>query len=362
MNVAAITTIAGLEVRQRIRSTRWKWTLAVLLVLISMLILGSLFLTVAIVGAPYREWARYLYDLTLGIVLFLGLAAAPTMSATSINGDRRDATLALVQATPITSGELTVGKLLGSWLASLVLIAVALPYLLWGLAQGPMTIAAGVLGIVVTALLLAAYCAIGLGFSALTARPAASAMLTQATVLTLLIGLPIVFGMTVPLVTQEHRVRQAQMVYPPGEPFTVDNDTRVCVDDPDEESFLHTEWTWWLLLPNPLLVVGDAVASGVHLDAARRVDGGSSLGASGLSMARSGPNLTDHTCAEIAAQGDDWYSLRRESDARHEMRYIGHSWYLGLLVNLALGGIGLWVASRRLRVPAQRLSKGVRVA
>ena len=40
MNVAAITTIAGLEVRQRIRSTRWKWTLAILFALISLLILG----------------------------------------------------------------------------------------------------------------------------------------------------------------------------------------------------------------------------------------------------------------------------------------------------------------------------------
>lgn len=361
MNVAAITTIAGLEVRQRIRSTRWKWTLAILFALISLLILGSLFLTVGVVGVPYRDWARYLYDLTLGIVLFLGLAAAPTMSATSINGDRRDATLALVQATPITSVELTVGKLLGSWLASLVLIGVALPYLLWGLFQGPMSIVAGVLGIVVTALLLAAYCAIGLGFSAITSRPAASAMLTQATVLTLLIGLPIVFGMTVPLVTQKHEVREPQTVFAPGEPVTLGS-ARTCDDAPREQSFLHTEWTWWLLLPNPLLVVGDAVSSGVYLDAARRVNGGASLGGEALSMARAGPNITDHTCAERTAQGDDWYSLRREADARHEMRYIGHSWYLGLLVNLALGGIGLWVASRRLRVPAQRLSRGVRVA
>ncbi|MBM7366281.1 ABC transporter permease [Gordonia hydrophobica] len=353
MNLAAVTTVAGLEVRQRIRSTRWKWTLAILFLLISVLILGTLYLTVVIADQRYALWAEFLFDYTLGLILFLGLAAAPTMSATSINGDRRDATLALVQATPITSAELTLGKLLGSWLASLALIGVALPYLLWGLFTGPVSILAGVLGIVVTALLLGCYCGLGLGFSALTARPAASAMLTQATVLLLLVGLPIAFGMTVPLLYQDHEVRQARYVYNAGS-------VRQCDDAPRTKSVVHTERTWWLLLPNPLLVVSDAVASGVDHETIDSVRSAASVPALGQSLARSGPDLADLRCSQLD-QSSDFQTIRDLSD-RRDKRYIGHNWYLGLLANLVLGALGVWVAVRRLHVPARRLPKGVRVA
>lgn len=355
MNLTAVTTVAGLEVRQRIRSTRWKWTLAILFVLISIFILGTLYLAVGVAGERYVDWSHYLFDISLGVVLFLGLAAAPTMSATSINGDRRDATLALLQATPITSAELTIGKLLGSWVASLALIGVAFPYLIWGLFTGPMSVVAGILGIVVTAGLLGCYCALGLGFSALTVRPAASAMLTQATVLMLLIGLPIGFGMTVPLAVQEHTVPSVKVDYRGSSAEVAD-----CVDTTTTDSFIHTERTWWLLLPNPLLVVTDAVASGVDRNSRIARDGVSLFSATGQSMARSGPNLTGRTCAYFTTEKtrDDW----NDASERHDKRYIGHNWYLGLLVNVAIGALGLWIAIRRLRVPAHRLPRGVRVA
>ncbi|ALG85504.1 ABC transporter permease [Gordonia phthalatica] len=355
MNVSAITTIAGLEVRQRIRSTRWRWTLGILFALISVFILGTLYLTVGVADEDYATWSHYLFDLALGLVLFLGLAAAPTMSATSINGDRRDATLALVQATPITSAELTIGKLLGSWLASLTLIGVALPYLIWGLFTGPMAVWSGILGIGVTALLLGCYCALGLGFSALTVRPAASAMLTQATVLLLLIGLPIGFGMSVPMSIAEHTVPYAKVDYRDSS-----NVADSCVDSTATQSFVHTERTWWLLLPNPLLVVTDAVAGGIDRDSRLSGEGVSLFPAMGQSLARSGPNLAGRTCADLATDGarEDW----NDANERHDMRFIGHSWYLGLLVNVVIGALGLWVAIRRLRVPAHRLPRGVRVA
>ncbi|MGB3302641.1 ABC transporter permease [Gordonia sp. (in: high G+C Gram-positive bacteria)] len=344
-NVSAATTIASLEIRQRIRSTKWKWTLGILFALISLLILGSLGLTL-MVGGTYAAWSRFLFDLALGIVLFLGLVAAPTMSATSINGDRRDATLAVIQATPITSTELAVGKWLGSWLASLALIAVAAPYLLWGVFTGPVSLLGAVLGIVVLAILLGCYCAIGLGFSSLTARPAASAMLTQSTVLLLLVGLPILFGMTLPLVTQSHEVTtSSHSPETPGE----------CTNAQVNQDFLHTERTWWLLAANPLLIVSDAIASGVERGPAEYGESASSLPAAGLSIARSGPYLKGSVCLE--EYGD--YRYGRQV---HETRFIGTSWYIGLIFNMVLGALGLSVASRRLRVPAHKLAKGVRVA
>ncbi|GAA4683341.1 ABC transporter permease [Gordonia humi] len=346
MTPTAVATIAGLEIRQRIRSTRWIVTAVLLFALVSMLVLGSLYLAVGVVGASYRGWAENLLDIVLGVVLFLGFAAAPTLSATSINGDRRDATLALVQATPISSWDLALGKLLGSWLSSLALIGVALPYLIWGVVSSRTSIGYGVLAVVVLAAIMACYCAIGLGFSALTTRPAASAMLTQAGVLLLLIGLPIAFGFSYPLTAQNHSVLVAQRDY------TEDSSVPSCRLVEQDKEFNHTERSWWLLAPNPVLLVSDVLAAGD--DAARD---GRGTGIAGMlarlqSSARIGPDVRDETCGDLYVRTDD-----RNMSVR-----IGDSWFIGLAVTIALGAGGLWTAARRLRVPAGPLPRGVRVA
>ncbi|GEE03903.1 ABC transporter permease [Gordonia spumicola] len=343
MNPQAVMLIAGLEIRQRIRSTRWRITALVLFFLISAVILGSFYLAVVVAGIGYTPWSQSLLDTAIGVVLFLGLAAAPTLSATSINGDRRDATLALVQATPVSSWDLAVGKLLGSWTASLAMIGVSLPYLVWGVFSSPASIAAGVLAVIVVAVMMLAYCAIGLGFSSLTTRPAASAMLTQAMVLLLLIGLPIGFGITYPVTARTTTVGVARNDVYMGE----------CRVEQKEKEFYHTEYTWWMLAPNPVLIVSDVIAGGV--DGART---GDAPGASGFfallqSAARTGPDTTDQTCPR---------PVYGEPASHREYRNIGRSWFIGLLMTLLLGAGGLAVAARRLRVPARKLARGVRIA
>ncbi|MGO3327269.1 ABC transporter permease [Gordonia sp. (in: high G+C Gram-positive bacteria)] len=349
VNRSAVFVLAGLEVRQRIRSTRWQATAGILFALISVMVLGSLYLTVAVAELTYAEWAGNLLDIALAVVLFLGLAAAPTLSATAINGDRRDATLAVVQATPISSWELAVGKLLGSWLSALALIGVALPYLLWGIVSSPTSIVFGVLAVLVTALIMLAYCAIGLAFSSLTIRPAASAMLTQAMVLILLIGLPIAFGFTYPLTARTHQVTVAERDY------SVDSSVPGCVLHETDKRFNHTEYTWWMLAPNPVLLVSDTLSAGI----AGSSDDDDIRGASGFfaflqSAARTGPELSPQTCESTLAAGSS-------SDDR-AARHIGDSWYIGLVLTLGAGAAALIVTARRLRVPARKLGRGVRVA
>ena len=349
LNRNAVAVLVGLEVRQRIRSTRWQATAAILFALISVMVLGSLYLTVTVADVTYADWASNLLDITLAVVLFLGLAAAPTLSATAINGDRRDATLALVQATPISSWDLAVGKLLGSWLSALALIGVALPYLLWGIASSSTSILFGVLAVLVTALIMLAYCAIGLAFSSLTTRPAASAMLTQAMVLLLLLGLPIAFGFTYPLTSRTHQVTVAERDY------SVDSSVPGCVLVEKDKRFNHTEYTWWMLAPNPVLLVSDTLAAGI----AGSSDDDDFHGASGFfaflqSAARTGPDLSPQTCESSLTLGPS-------SDDR-AARHIGDSWYIGLILTLGVGAAALIVTARRLRVPAHKLGRGVRVA
>ncbi|WP_341257059.1 ABC transporter permease [Gordonia malaquae] len=350
MNLQAVLTLAGLEVRQRVRSTRWRVTLGILFALMSLIVFGSLYVVVS-TDSTFDDWSVYAFEIVLFVILFVGLVGAPTISATSINGDRRDATLAVVQATPISAWELTLGKFLGAWVASLALVGVALPYLVFGIVIGPTSVIASVGAIVVLALLLGCYCAIGLGFSAATSRPAASAMLTQATVLLLLIGLPLAFVLTVPAVTSSEKVTVTEWDY--GGAASVST----CREVPGTREFTHTEYTWWLLAPNPLVVVGDVVGAGQHRDS-DETRGLLRALSHGMSATRTGPEIVGSTCPTST---DDRFNDVVLYDDR-DSGYVGHTWYIGLGITMAIGAFGLWVAARRLRVPAGKLARGVRVA
>ena len=191
MSWSAVRTVAVLELRQRVRSTRWQVMLVVWGVVL-VLLCGGLTALAGMTGSEAEDTAPILYDLTVCFVLGIGLIIAPTLSATSVNGDRADATLALLQATRLRSQEIVVGKLVAAWSAALAFLAVALPFLLvFTLLGGAawMTLAGHLLILVVT---LGAVCAIGLGFSAATARTSASAVLTYLVVAGLVIGSPIV--------------------------------------------------------------------------------------------------------------------------------------------------------------------------
>lgn len=356
MNLTAVRVITVLELRQRIRSTRWKWSALALFALMSAIVFSSLYLATLDAGT-YDEWARELLTIALGAVLFVGMIGAPAISAATINGDRREATLAVVQATPITAWELTLGKFFGAWLASLVFIVLAAPYLIWGVVAAPSSVGFSILAIVVTALLLGSYCAIGLGFSALSTRPTASTMLTLATVLLLLVGLPAVFGLALPSTEREYTVVTADYQWERPAPGSEAPPRSSCVDRPRQRTFHRTENIWWLLAPNPVLIVSDTLAAGTP-ETHRFWGSGESPtlpqnASQALSSARSGEMVGAARCDER----DFW--LKRE---RYEGRFMGRSWYIGLLFTVAVGAAGLVVAARRLRIPAGKLPKGVRVA
>ncbi|TWS19785.1 ABC transporter permease, partial [Tsukamurella sputi] len=182
----------------------WRLLLGAFFLVVSAVVFGSLWFALTTGGrTPYQDWSENLYLILFGFVGFLGLVIAPTMTATSINGDRKDATLAVVQATPASGAQLATGKLLGAWIASCMLLLVSSPYIVWSIVAANYPLWSSLLGVVVIALLFLAYCGVGLGFSALLARPIGSAAVTQLTMLFLLIGLPIIAVMLVPATESE---------------------------------------------------------------------------------------------------------------------------------------------------------------
>ena len=352
MSWTAVRTVAVLELRQRVRSTRWRVMLVVWGVVL-VLLCGGLSALAGMMGGQHEDVILVLYDLTLSFVLGIGLIVAPTLSATSINGDRADATLALLQATALRSHEIVVGKLLAAWLAALAFLAVAAPFLLAFTMTGGASWTALVGHLLILAVSLGAVCAVGLGLSAATARPSASAVLTYLVVTALVIGTPIMMTLS----TTAVHGKQRSIVYSTDYDESTNN-KQVCEKDPDiyTSDIVHWERIWWMLVPNPFVALGDVSARAPVTDLDPRTSY-SPLRELGLSV----DTMRTPQPAEVVSYycGNNSHSTWDDDVRRPEHLVF---WPATLLVLGLLGAWSLVSASRRLRTPVRTLARGTRVA
>lgn len=352
-----VRTVATLELRQRVRSTRWKVALLVWFLVvgaITALAWAAMASVSSGTGIEQEPLGPAIFGLVVFFVLFLGLVVAPTLSATAINGDRSAGTLAILQVTLLSPAEIVLGKLLASWTAALAFLVVSVPFLVAGLAAGGTPVLSVVVCLLVLALLLAGVCAIGLGFSALTARSAGSAVLTYLAVAGLTVLSLLVFGLTIPAVSNQPQEVRVWTV-----PSTYDwEDGRVpeCVWETQTQYVSHTERTWWLLAINPFVVVADAAPAAERDDASIGLDllGGIRLGVRAL---RAGPAPEQDRCWTGQESGESYVSPVAERDIDDSA-----VWPWGLAANLLLGAAGVALAVRRLRIPQRTLARGTRVA
>ena len=362
---SGIRTVAVLELRQRIRSTRWT---AVLILWVSVLAL----LTILVRWAVHRLYSASVGDsglgpaadaaaarladqvagrLTFGIIVFLVLSlsglVSPALSATSVNGDRQAGVLATLQTTLLSPAQIVVGKLLAAWATGLALLGTALPFLLWIYLDGGTPLGRLLVVVGVMALTILVVCAIGLGWSAIASRTSSSAVLTYLTVALLGPGLPLLFALTVPLVTEFKPVQ----VY--SEAFDASGVSLArCEVTTSEQTVTHTERFWWLLAASPYVVVADASPKPLG-------DGGSDpLGGirDAVREIRLGPENPLQQC--------DIDGAREKAEARRaaQREGLGATWPFGLAADLALGAVFVVVAVRRLRTPTRKLPTGTRVA
>ena len=356
MSWRAVRTVAVLELRQRVRSTRWQVMLVIWGVVLVVLC-GGMATLAGMAGGTTEDIAPALYDLTVCFVLGIGLIVAPTLSATSINGDRADATLALLQATALRSSEIVAGKLLAAWVAALAFLAVALPFLILLTAVGGATWAALTGHLLVLALSLGAVCAVGLGFSAATARASASAVLTYLVVAALVIGTPLITA----IATTTVRGEQRQIIYSINYDSST-NSEQVCFEEPEyyTSEIVHTERIWWMLIPNPFVALSDiSVRNPLNIE-----DDGylnfSLLAVTGLGI----DSMRDPQPEEIVRNYCDDDSSPEYNDSDGDYATADHlAFWPASLTVLVL--IGIWpavFASRRLRTPARKLARGTRVA
>ncbi|MGZ4625197.1 MAG: ABC transporter permease [Kineosporiaceae bacterium] len=357
-------TVAVLELRQRVRSTRWLVVLAVWVAALAALTFlirhavystleqGSLPGEAATPAGARHHAAATLFGIVVFLVLSLGGLVAPALTATSVNGDRAAGVLAALQTTMLTPAEIALGKLAAAWVTALALLVTASPFILWAFVDGGTPAGRLLTTLGVLALTLLVVCAIGLGWSAVTTRTSSSTVLTYLSVVFLGLGLPIVFALTLPLVDERDLV---QVNGNPG-----GGACRVFADTRDQ---LHTERSWWLLAPNPYVVVADAAPRAAPMPHVG-IDDPLTAIRDGVREARLGPSkVIDECFPEQAASLGPSGTQTTAEDARDRQRdELPAAWPYGLAADLAVGAAFTTVAVHRLRAPTRRLPRGSRVA
>lgn len=343
MTGSGIATVARQEFRLRIRAGRWKWLLAVFF---AVLLGFTLLLDGALRSVTEQGGSRggVLYGGLVLFVLGLALLVVPALAAQSVNGDRERGTLATLQVTRLTAGEIALGKFAAAWGTALVFLGLTLPLVAYAVSQGGVPISRVLVVTVVLALLLGTVCAVSLWLSSVLARTTTSGVLAYLAVFALTVGTLIVFGL-VTAVTAESTTESFDPCEgaPPGSGCAGGVQTF-------ETSEVRTDRTWFLLAPNPFVVLADASPQRDLVDLT--TDGFSDedldpLGGIGraVRLLRVSPSDSDGV-----------------TDDEQLARLSRPVWPTGLAVNVLLGAGALVLTTRRLRTPSRDLPRGQRVA
>jgi ABC-type transport system involved in multi-copper enzyme maturation permease subunit len=327
---SGVLLVTRQEFRVRLRTGRWRWLLAgwVVLLLLFMIGLQNTFMQAYAVADPGTRGIP-MFGALMFFVLGMVLVISPTLTSQTVNGDRERGTLATLQVTMLRPGEIALGKLLSGWAVGLVALALTLPFSLWAMAEGGITFAR--LGAVygVAALLMGCVCAISLGFSAMLARSLTSTLLSYLVVGALAIGTLISFGLA-----QSFTQTEVTGTTPEGYAY--------------DYTMTHPEYVWWLLAPNPFVVLAD-------------------------SAPRVAPTYRQSGDVIYVDENDPLSAVANEVRDQRRARLVSYTspqdipepgavWPWGLGFDVLLGVGSVIIAARRLRTPSRRLSRGVRIA
>ncbi|WP_249520981.1 ABC transporter permease [Microbacterium sp. ER1] len=338
MSLANIGVIARLELTQRLRSIGWY----VLLGVFALVLLGVTGLSFAVYSWG-EDVGAGVSSIVVNVVLLLVVLVSPTLSGNAINGDREAATLAPIQVTAASTGDIMLGKLLAAIATGGAFLLVAVPFLAASLLAGgtdPIVLFVALLILAVEIVIVAA---IGVGLSGLIARPLFSVASTYLVVSALVIGTIIVFALG------GLAVRSEATSY--SRPY----DSNGNVDCESWESYTYEaprfDLVWWALAANPFVVLADATPTEFSKD--------------GYPVDLYGQIKWGVRSAQLSPLEQRWDDCDPESGSQTAEEVIDEtvpSWFVGLGVQVVLAGALFAGAWGRTRTPARRLPPGTRIA
>jgi ABC-2 type transport system permease protein len=325
-----VALVAAQEFRIRLRTGRWRWLLiawVLLLAAFTVLLDQAMTTGYGVVEDDVRRGVP-LFGILMLFVLGMVLVISPSLTAQSINGDRERGTLATLQVTRLRPIEIALGKLAASWGVGVVALLLTLPFAGYAMVQGGITASRAVAVYAVTALLIGVVCAVSQALSALLARSITSALLSYLTVAALTVGTLIAFALIGPLSTETYTETM-----PDGGSYTYQVE--------------RTDRVWWLLAPNPFVVLAD---SAPHVPPR---------------VTTYGDRIEVDDYDPLSAIGREVRDTRRPPDFVYtsgEQAQAPAVWPYGLGFDVLLGVGAVVVTTLRLRTPARRLARGVRIA
>ncbi|MCZ0710257.1 ABC transporter permease [Microbacterium paraoxydans] len=338
MSLANIGVIARLELTQRLRSVGWY----VLLGVFALVLLGVTGLSFAVYSWG-EDVGAGVSSIVVNVVLLLVVLVSPTLSGNAINGDREAATLAPIQVTAASTGDIMLGKLLAAIATGGAFLLVAVPFLAASLLAGgtdPIVLFVALLVLAAEIIIVAA---IGVGLSGLIARPLFSVASTYLVVSALVIGTIIVFALG------GLAVRSEATTY--SRPY----DSNGNVDCESWDSYTYEaprfDLVWWALAANPFVVLADATPT--------------EFNTSGYPVDLYGQIKFGVRSAQLSPLEQRWDDCDPESGSHTAEQVIDEtvpSWFVGLGVQVVLAGALFAGAWARTRTPARRLPPGTRIA
>lgn len=320
------------DLKQRTRGKRW-W---ILLVLWTVILFGLLAFVrsaairaqqIVTVEGEVRRMVAPLGPAMFGSLMLFTLILAclivPSLTSTTINGERERGTFAVLQATMLRPWEIFLAKFFSGLVTTGAFLLATVPLALWAASEGGV----GVTRLLVTYLILALLCAVLLAFGLMTSafirRPALSAVASYGAVFALTLGSLIVFGLAV--VTAP--TKEVEVDVPRGPSFTTEQQV--------------IGWRWLLLAPNPFVVLADAAP---RLESSRRLPDPLSAIREGVRQVRRPPETFFGATPEVEEE---------EPPA---------VWPVGMAIEVGLALGAAYLTINRLRIPARRLAPGQRVA
>ncbi len=366
MTPNGIATVAHQEFKLRIRAGRWRWLLGVWF---AVLLLFTVLVTLAVEqidDGQAKDTGIVIYGSLVLFVLGLSLLVVPALAAQSVNGDRERGTLATLQVTRLTAGDIAVGKLVDAWGTGIVFLLLTLPLVGYAMTRGGVTAGRVLVVTLVIALLLGTISAVSLCLSSLLSRTTTSGVLAYLAVFALTVGTLISFGLATAITTEKY-TETSENHCPsrtdlPGMP-TAEQDKILSGCLPGTQSFestrARTDRTWWLLAPNPFVVVADAAPKIPAETAADRA----------ARQAREERGQYQTELRDVDPLGSLGRSVRTLRD-RPERGFTYSSeqqerkavWPYGIAANVLLGVGAVWLTTRQLHTPSRVLPRGQRVA
>jgi ABC-type transport system involved in multi-copper enzyme maturation permease subunit len=319
------------ELRQRLRGRRW-W---IVLLLWFVVLAGLLY---AVQHSAQNQFVfRRSQPLPSGPVMFgslalmiLGLSCLiiPSLTSTSINGERDRGTLAVLQSTLYRPWDIVGAKFLAATIISGAFLVVTLPLALWCYIERGVGLWRALMVYVIMFFVLALMVLIGLAASAVVRKPSLSAAAAYGFVFFLTIGSPILFGLSL-------------------------------LNAPVDRNFeRHVGWRWIILAPDPVVVLADAAPRGLR---GRQQQ----LGSDPLESIRSSVREARRPPHRIIFRNGKAYdSVTGKRVGRRGPKPLPAPalWPIGLTIDVLIGAGAAYLAMHKLRIPAHKLALGERVA